>query len=234
MSDLERVDYAHGTKALTGWLARPAGEPRGAVVVYPTIVNANAHMERRARMLADQGFLALIADFYGELPADFASAGALAEELRSDCDHFRARLSAAVATLRDLAPGLGLSAIGFCMGGQAVLELARAGEDLLLVASFHGVFGTARKASAATAHKPRVLLLHGDADPLAPRAEAIALWDELDAAGYDWHHHAYAGVRHGFTDPESDSRGLAAVAYDASADRQAWASLTALLDEIYG
>ena len=55
MSGLARVDYADGAVALTGWLARPAGEPRAAVMIFPTIANVNEHMERRARMLADAG-----------------------------------------------------------------------------------------------------------------------------------------------------------------------------------
>jgi len=52
--------------------------------------------------------------------------------------------------------------------------------------------------------------------------------------GANWHFHNYAGVKHGFTDPGSDARGLPAIGYDASADRQSWAALNALLDEIYG
>ena len=122
--------------------------------------------------------------------------------------------------------------IGFCMGGQAVLELARAGEDLVLVASFHGLLDTARRADAAI--KPRLLVCHGDRDPMVPRAQVVAFWEEMDAVGAQWHFHAYSGVKHGFTDPASDSRGLPAIGYDASADRQSWGALTGLLDEIFG
>ena len=231
---LERVPYTDRGTALTGWFARPAAALRGGIVIYPTIIGANPHMERRAAMLAEAGFAVFIANFYGETPADFAAAGVLAAALREDTDHYRARLAAAVSALRSVMPLARLSAIGFCMGGQAVLELARAGEDLALVASFHGILTTDRKAEPTAAHKPRALILHGDADPLAPRSHVTALWDELDAAGYDWHFHAYSGTRHGFTDPESDARGLEMVRYNPSADRQAWAALMSMLGEIYG
>lgn len=230
---LARVPYEDRGTTLTGWFIRPVTTLRGGIVIFPTIVGVNPHMERRAAMLAEAGFAVLIADFYGEQPADFAAAGALAATLREDTAHYRARLAAAVSAMRSVMPLARLSAIGFCMGGQAVLELARAGEDLALVASFHGLLTTGRKADEAAAHKPRVLVLHGDRDPLAPRDEVTALWEELDAAGYDWHFHSYSGTRHGFTDPESDSRGLEAVRYNASADRQAWAALMSTLDEIY-
>ncbi len=239
MTPMERVPYDDRGTALTGWFARPVGSLkasalRGGIVIFPTIMNASAHMQRRAAMLAEAGFAVLIADFYGEMPADFTEAGALAAPLRADTDHYRTRLAAAVAALRSVMPLARLSAIGFCLGGQAVLELARAGEDLALVASFHGILTTERKAEASTPVKPRALILHGDADPFAPRDHVTALWEELDDAGYDWHFHAYSGTRHGFTDPASDTRGLDAIRYDASADRQAWAALMSTLDEIYG
>jgi dienelactone hydrolase len=236
MSALEPVSYADRGTALTGWLARPAGPARAAIVVFPTIVNITPAVERRARMLADAGFVALVADFYGEAVPSFEAAGPLSQALTADADHFRGRLRAAVEALRghEAARGLPLAAIGYCMGGQSAIELARAGEDLAFVASFHGTFRTRRKASPDAPHKPRVLVCHGDADPLAPRADVTALWEELDAAGYTWHFHSYSGVKHGFTDPGSDARGLPAIAYNASADRQSWAALMSLADEVFG
>lgn len=233
MSRLERIDYTDRGTALTGWLARPEQAPRAAIVVFPTIANCTPAIERRAAMLADHGYLAMIADFYGAPVADFAAAGALAEALRGDVDHYRARLAAAVSALRGhpAAAGLALGAIGYCMGGQAVLELARAGENLALAASFHGLLDTGRPATAPI--KPRLLVCHGDQDPLVPRAQVVAFWVEMDAVGAQWHFHSYSGVRHGFTDPASDSRGLPAVAYDSSADRQSWAALLSLTDELF-
>jgi len=180
---LEPIGYSDGTVDLTGWLARPVGPPRGAIVLWPTIMNVNAPMERRAGMLAEAGFLTLIADFYGAAVADFAHAGELAKVLRADVDHYRRRIGAGVAALRGLADGLTLSAVGYCMGGQAVLEAARAGEDLALVASFHGILSTDRPATAQTPITPRILISHGDADPLVPRTQVMAFWEEMDAAG---------------------------------------------------
>lgn len=234
MSGLERTLYHDRGTALTGWLARPHGQARGAVVVFPTIANVLPAIERRAAMLAGLGYVAMIADFYGEPVASFEASRPLAEALRGDVDHYRARLSAAAAALRghEAAQGLALAAIGFCMGGQAVLELARAGEDIVAVASFHGLLDTQRLAAAPI--KPRILICHGDADPMVPRSQVMAFWEEMDAVGADWHFHSYAKVKHGFTDPASDARGLPAVAYDRSADRQSWAALTAFLDEVFG
>lgn len=233
MSALEPLAYAHGDAALTGWLARPQGIARAAILVLPTIANVTPAVERRAAMLADRGYLALIADFYGEPVPDFAAAGPLAETLRADTDHYRARLAAGLDLLRGLpeAQDLPVGAIGYCMGGQAALELARDGHDLFAAVSFHGLLSTGRAAEPG-AVKARLLVCHGDADPIVPREQVLAFWEEMDGAGANWHFHAYSGVKHGFTDPGSDARGMPAIGYDASADRQSWAAMLSLFDEL--
>ena len=230
---MEKLDYRDGDVALTGLLARPGGMPRAAIVVYPTIVNANEAVERRAKMLADAGFLAMIADFYGEPVADFPAGQALAANLRADPALYRQRIVSAVAALRSLpeAQSIPLAVIGYCMGGGAALEAARDGQELIAAISFHGTLDSALPAQPG-AVKARLLVLHGDADPMVPREQVAAFMEEMDRAGASWHLHAYSGVRHGFTDPGSDLRDLDAVAYDASADRQSWAAMMNLLDEV--
>jgi dienelactone hydrolase len=233
MSELEAFPYRDGETPRPVCLPRPAGKTRAAVVVFPTIANVTPAIERRAGMLAEAGFLALIADFYGEQPASFEASRPLAERLKAEVDVYRARLLAAVEALREhpAAAGLPLAAIGYCMGGQAALEVARAGADLAVAASFHGLLETARPADRSIA--ARILVCHGDADPMVPRDHVARFWEEMDAVGAHWHFHSYSGVRHGFTDPGSDARGLPAIGYDASADRQSWHALTGLFDEVF-
>ena len=225
--------YSHAGKELTGWLCKPSPPARAAIVVFPTIANRTEAIERRAAMLADQGYIALIADFYGEPVEDFAASLPLAESLRADVSQYRGRIAAAIEALRGVpeASGLPMMAIGYCMGGQAVLEAARDGQDLLAAVSFHGILSSDRQA-AKGAIKARLLVCHGDADPLVPREQVMAFWEEMDAANADWHFHSYSNVRHGFTDPQSDDRGMEAIRYNASADRQSWAAMLALFEEL--
>jgi dienelactone hydrolase len=231
---LEAISYLDGDVALTGWLARPEGAARAAILIWPTIANVGPAIEARAKALAAQGYLALIGDFYGAPVASFEASFPMAGALRGDWDQYRARLNAALVALRALpeAAGLRVGVIGYCMGGQAALELARDGADIAAAVSFHGVFAT-EKPAAPGAIRARILVLHGDADPLAPRDSVIGLWEELDAAGASWHFHAYSGVRHGFTDPESDARGKDFLGYNTSADRQSWAALLSFFDEVF-
>ena len=233
MSKLERIDYSDGAIALTGWLARPAGTPRAAVAVFPTIMNLTPAVEAKALALAEAGYLALVADFYGEPVADFAASQELSRALVSDPDRFRQRLRSTLAALGAVpaARGLPQLAIGFCMGGMAVLDLARDGADLMAVASFHGLLETGRPAHQPI--RPRILVCHGDADTLVPRSQVLAFWEEMDRVQANWHFHSYSGVRHGFTNPNPPPAG-GPVAYDASADRQSWAAMLELFDEVLG
>lgn len=231
MSALERIEYADAGTALTGWLARPAGPVRAAVLVFPTIMNITPAVEAKAQALAEQGYLALVADFYGAPVADFPGAIKLAGALRGDVELYRARLRAGLAALEVTSPGLPRAAIGFCMGGQAILELARENSDLAVVASFHGILDTGRKAPLGGPIGPRILVCHGDADALVSRAQVVAFWEEMDAAGANWHFHSYSGVGHGFTNPNPPPAG-GPTSYDASADRQSWAAMLGLFDEL--
>ena len=227
---LEQLSYRDGATALTGWLARPSGPARAAVAVFPTFMNTTPGVEAKAAALAEAGCLALVADFYGpDAPHDAESAFAAMERLRADPLAMRRRLRAALAVLADIAPGVPQIAIGFCLGGMAVLELARDGAELALVASFHGLLATPMPANAPII--PRILVCHGDADSLVPRRDVIAFWEEMDRVGADWQFMSFAGVEHGFTNPLTPAR-MPNPAYHPVADRQSWAALLGLIDEV--
>lgn len=224
--------YTDGDTALAGLVFRPAGPPRAAVLVFPTIMNTTPAVEMKALALAEAGYLALIADFYGTTPTGMDHARVLAAEIRPDPLVYRRRLRAALRALvaHPEAQGLPLAAIGFCMGGQAALELARDGAPLSAAVSFHGLLDTDLAAEPGKI-SARILVCHGDADPMVPRSQVLAFWEEMDAAQANWHFHAYSGVRHGFTNPHPTEN--PATAYDASADRQSWAAMRGLFDEVF-
>ena len=227
---LERIDYADGPTSLTGWLARPSGPARAAVAVFPTFINTSPGVEAKALALAEAGCLGLIGDFYGpDAPHDAPSAFAAMERLRADPLAMRQRLRATLTALAGAAPGVPQIAIGFCLGGMAVLELARDGADFVLGASFHGLLATPLPATEPI--RPRLLVCHGDADSLVPRADVIAFWEEMDRVGADWHFLSFAGVEHGFTNPLTPAR-TPNPAYHPLADAQSWGALMRLIDEV--
>ncbi len=205
MSAPEQVTYRDGETGLTGSLFRPAHAPRAAVLVFPTIMNPTPAVATKAQALADAGYLALVADFYGQQPANMDEARQLALALRETPESYRQRLRAAVRALalQDKASSLPLLCIG------------------LLDTELPAEPGKVRA---------RILVCHGDADPMVPRSAVTRFWEEMDHAGADWHFHSYGGVRHGFTNPHPVTN--PATAYDASADRQSWAAMHALFDEV--
>ena len=228
----ESIPYSDGETSLTGLLYRPSGKPRAAILVYPTIMNQEGVVLEKAASLARHGYLGFVADFYGKNPANFEQSRQFAGDIRPQPEDFRRRIRQAIAALVSLpeATGLPLGAIGFCMGGGAVLELAREGAPLEVVVSFHGLLQTDLPAEPGTI-TARILICHGDADPAVPRSQVIGFWEEMDAAGADWHFHSYGGVKHGFTNPAPPLN--PAVAYDASADRQSWAAMFEMFDEVF-
>ena len=229
----EQIPYTDNDTAFTGLLYRPAGKPRAAILVYPTIMNQGGVVLDKAASLAEHGYLAFVADMYGKTPDDFAHSREFMAEIRETPQIFRRRMRQAIGSLVSLpeAEGLPLGAIGFCLGGGAVLELAREGAPLDVVVSFHGLLATDLPAEKGKV-TARILVCHGDADQAIPRDQVIAFWEEMDEAGANWHFHSYSGVKHGFTNPEPPHS--PAIAYDASADRQSWASMFSLFDEVFG
>ena len=230
MNAFEEIAYADGDTPLTGLALHPQGDARAAVAIFPTFMNSTPAVEAKARSLAEQGYAVLIGDFYGpDAPADMQQAFAAMTRLRADPVAARQRLRATIRLLRERHPDLPQLAIGFCLGGFAVLEMARDGQDLAAVVSFHGLLETALPADKPIT--PRILVCHGDADALVPRSQVAAFWEEMEAVKADWHFHSYAGVEHGFTNPLARD-GTPNPAYDPSADRQSWAAMHALFDEV--
>jgi len=227
MNDFEKLAYRDQETALTGLVARPEGAARAAVLVFPTIFNPTPAVNQKALALADAGYLAMVADFYGKQPEGMDQAREFALEIRPDPAVFRQRLRASLRAMVSLpeAEGLPLAAIGFCMGGQAVLELAREGAPFEAVASFHGLLDTDLPAEPGKI-SARILICHGDADALVPREQVLGFWDEMDRAGANWHFHSYSGVEHSFTNPAN-------AGYNQSADRQSWAAMHSLFDEVF-
>src|SRR5690606_41876823 len=120
-----------------------------------------------------------------------------------------------------------------CPAGPPPPDMARDGTPQDCVVRLPRLLGTELPAEPG-AISARLLICHGDADPMVPRQQVLKCWEERDRAGADWHFHSYFGVKHGFTNPYPVPPGNDAVAYDESADRQSWAAMHAMFDELFG
>jgi dienelactone hydrolase len=124
-----------------------------------------------------------------------------------------------------------VAAIGYCFGGLCVLDIARTGEPLAGVVSFHGLFDPPGNTSGNRVHA-RILALHGWDDPLATPEQAVALGEELSSMGADWQLHCYGNVRHAFTNPAADAS-TGVTVYNEAADRRSWAAAQYFLSELF-
>jgi dienelactone hydrolase len=79
-----------------------------------------------------------------------------------------------------------------------------------------------------------VLVCHGAADPLVPPEQLAAFVAAMAKSPVDWQLHSYAGVVHGFTNPEADNAGTPALAYNEAADRHSWQAMLGLFKQTFG
>ncbi len=230
------IDYADGDTALRGYFAQPAGDgPFPAVLVVHEWWGQNAYAQSRVRELAGKGYAAFALDMYGAglETTDPKQAGAWAGPLYQDNALLLRRARAGLAVLR-AQPGVDAqrcAAIGFCFGGSVVLQLARAGEDLAGVVSFHGGLKTSTPAQAGLI-KAAILVCHGGSDVLVPPAEVAGFITEMASAKADWRMAIYGRSLHAFTNPQASPDSGLPIAYDADAEHRSFAEADAFLAEL--
>lgn len=208
---------------------------RPGVLIVHTIRGRSAFEEGKAIALADLGYAALAIDVYGkdELQSDDENTRAHMTALKADREELQRRLALSLQVLK-MQPEVEQSqtaAVGFCFGGLCVLDMARSGEALAGVASFHGLLDAPENTAGSTIDA-KVLVLHGWEDPLAKPESVLALTEEMKAANADWQLHAYGSTVHAFTNPAASDSTRGTV-YDAVADRRSWIAMRNFLDELF-
>jgi dienelactone hydrolase len=243
MADIhgEEVTYKGGDATLKGYLASDRGRSgkRPAVLVVHEWWGLNDYIRRRARMLAELGYVALAADIYGDgrTAATPAEATDLMNGILGNIKAGEERFAAAHEQLK-AHPDVDASriaAIGYCFGGAIVLHAARVGVPLRGVVSFHGALGSFHKPAAGTV-KAKILVCHGAADMLVPDSDVDAFKQEMDAAKADYRFVAYPGALHGFTNPEADGNAKRygiPLAYDAAVDQRSWQDMQEFFTRIF-
>jgi dienelactone hydrolase len=237
----EEVQYKAGDTVLKGYLAYDdavKGKRPGVLVVHEWWGH-NDYARERARMLAGLGYTALALDMYGDGHQAHHpdEAGKFSGEVRKNLTMAKARFDAARQILSSHASvdSANIGAIGYCFGGAIVLEMARQGEPLKGVVSFHGSLNTEQPAMAGKV-KARMLVLTGEADPFVPVEQVETFKKEMDAAKANYRVIAYPGAKHSFTSKESDQYGQKfslPLAYNAEADQKSWAEMQVFFKEVF-
>ncbi len=237
----ETVDYSSNGVTLKGYLAYDdsSAAKRPGVLVVHEWWGHNEYARQRARMLAEMGYTALAVDMYGDgkLAEHPKDAKAFMMEVLNNMDALKARFMVAKETLagHETVDNEKIAAIGYCFGGGVVLGMARQGVDLDGVASFHGSLGTQTPAKKG-AVKARVRVFTGAQDPMIPDEQVKLFEEEMKAADADYEVVVYPNATHSFTNPDADAFGKKfdmPLAYDADADKDSWAKLSAFLMDVF-
>src|SRR5271163_2189060 len=197
-----RVSYLEEQQPLEGYLATPdLGRNLPGVLVVPSWLNVNESICRRADRLAGLGYAAFVADLFGAgvRPGPPQSPMTIVGPFLEDRLRFRRRLSAGLRAFQEQPECNAdrIAAIGYCIGGCGVLELARAGAALRGVVSLHGILSAAIPAQR-NAVLSKILVLHGDADRVS--AESVMDFQkEMRLAQTNWQINIYSDAKHSFT-----------------------------------
>jgi dienelactone hydrolase len=113
--------------------------------------------------------------------------------------------------------------------------MARLGEDLKGVASFHGGLATQTPAQPGKV-KAHIISFTGTDDPMIPPEQVAAFKQEMEQAGVNYKVVTFPGVKHSFTNPAADENGRKfnlPLAYDAAADKESWEETKVFLADVF-
>jgi dienelactone hydrolase len=233
-----------GTK-LIGYLvyddAKTASGKVPGVLVVPEWWGVNAYVKGRADQLAQLGYVAFVADMYGDGKSteDPKQAAEWAKPFQGN-PLMAERAQAALDQLSQVqqVDHSKLAAIGFCFGGSAVQTLAYTGAPLRGIASFHGGPVNA-PASAKGKVKARFLIMNGAIDKGVTPEKRAALEKSLEAADVDYVSIDYAGALHAFSNPDADriakEHGMEEmIGYNKKAAMRSWKQMQLFFGEIFG
>jgi dienelactone hydrolase len=236
------VTYSDGEATMKGFVVvdtARSGKRPGIIVVHEWW-GITRHIHDEAQRLARQGYSAFIADMYGngrtaDNPTD---ASALVATVMNDPKVMEARFDAARAALakQPTVDPTRLGAVGYCFGGAVVINMARAGADLLGVVGFHASLGLNTPPPAPGTVKAKVLVLNGADDPFAKKEQYQTLKAQMDAAKADYRVVEYPGAVHAFTNPEATALGKKfnlPLRYDARVNQEAEAEASRFFAAVF-
>lgn len=236
----EEVTYTDGAVTLKGYVAyneKQQGK-RPAIVIVPEWWGSNDYTRMRARMLAELGYIAIAADFYGDgkIAANPTDAQAFATPFYKDPQLGKTRLEAAMKKLSSYpqADASKMAAIGYCFGGSMVLNGAKLGLDLKGVVSFHG--GLAGVPATPGTTKAEILVCHGGADNFISPEDVKKFKDNLDAVKAVYTFKTYEGATHAFSNPAATATGKKfnmPIVYNEAADKKSWADMKDFFKKIF-
>lgn len=211
---------------------------RPAVLVIHEWWGLNDYAKMRARELAKLGYIAMAVDMYGDgkMGEDPTAAQNLATPFYMKPETAKPIFDAALNKLKEYgqADASKIAAIGYCFGGAQVINLAKMGEDLKGVVSFHG--NLAVMPPNKDMLKAPILVCQGAVDQFVPQTEVELFKKQMDSVGAKYTLKIYEGATHSFTNPNATAMGekfKLPIAYNAAADTASWKDMQDFFHQIF-
>ncbi len=236
----ETVIYAADTAKMYSFVAYDSAVniKRPVILVLPEWWGLNDYTKDRARQLAAMGYLAMAVDMYGDAKTanNPELAGSMAMPFYLDPLLAKSRFDAALALIKTnaMADTSQVAAIGYCFGGGMVLNMARLGENLKGVVSFHG--NLTGVPAVKNLLKAPILVCHGEADQFVSKEEVALFKKQMDSISAFYTFKSYPGATHAFSNPEATATGKKfsmPIEYNAAADSASWVDMKHFFKKIF-
>ena len=222
------VTYTVNEENFQGYFISAGENTHGTVLIIHDWDGLDDYERQRADMLAAEGYDVFAVDLFGEgnRPQAVEDKRAATNHLYDDRESMRALTLAGLAQAREQGAAEQTVILGYCFGGAAALEMARAGDaqGIAAYASFHGGLTTPDGQSYPSNTAP-IFIAHGGADSAVSLDDVALLAGELETAGIAYEVGIYSGAPHAFSVFGSD-------AYRENADHRSWATFKDWLNEI--
>ncbi len=230
--NFEYVDESTNCK---GVLFLPESSSRcPAVLVAHTWKGISDFEINKAKELAKLGYAGLAIDIFGNgvNGKNIEENQALIKPFVDNRKKFRTRVASAISAIKShpSIDGSKIGLIGYCFGGMAVLEIARSGLDVSGVVSFHGLLN--RSVEPINKIHSKILVLHGDKDPMVPRDIVQDFYDEMDESDANWEFISYGNAMHAFTNPEANDPSFG-TQFNETANQRSWNSMKLFFEEVF-
>ena len=237
MIQTARITYTDQGQSFEGFSAwdDQSHDFRPGILVTHAFGGLSDFEKEKARELAKLGYVGFALDLYGQgkRATNNDEARELMNKLDSDRELLLKRMKLGLSTLKrqDLVDADNIAAIGYCFGGKCVLDLARSGESIKGVVSFHGVYDqppihTNNKINCS------VLVIDGWEDPLSKPEQKVALANDLTVREAEWQILTFGHTGHSFTNPKAQRRDLG-MFFQEQSNRRAWNTMKQFFDELF-
>jgi len=225
------TDYYPQEDDVNGYLSLPetatADDPAPAVILIHEWWGLNEDIKQMADDYADQGYVALAVDMYGQPPTASSSvAQTRSSRVRSNIDAAMANLDAAKTYLQDRGDvdGGRIGSVGWCFGGDWAYRLAAENMGLEGSVMYYGQFDPQGDFNSM---RSSILGHFGEDDSVIDVSNAREFKANVEQADEDSAVYIYPNVGHGF----ANYRGGDNLEYSRESAEKAWNRTLDFLDK---